>query len=211
MGCPCCIQYDNKKDSSVKIDININYINDNQKEEDDKNKNIKTKNNNYVNPSISISNVITKTESYEKQEDSNINKIKNNIKKQIFKENQLSLQLPTGKNNNFNITLIKDLEQHKKDNCSIYKSSSQVFSKKKAFEQLPFNGQQKYNSSSPKKSNEKLIQLGLNDSDDEMLSSTKGKTVEKTFISENNKNFTSSLSMPETKKKKSKKKNRNFK
>ena len=39
-----------------------------------------------------------------------------------------------------------------------------------------------------------------------MLSSTKGKTVEKTFISENNKNFTSSLSMPETKKKKSKKK-----
>ena len=206
MGCPCCIQYDNKKDSCVKIDININYINDNQKEEDDKNKNIKTKNNNYVNPSISISNVITKTESYEKQEDSNINKIKNNIKKQIFKENQLSLQLPTGKNNNFNITLIKDLEQHKKDNYSIYKSSSQVFLKKKAFEQLPFNGQQKYNSSSPKKSNEKLIQLGLNDSDDEMLSSTKGKTVEKTFISENNKNFTSSLSMPETKKKKSKKK-----
>ena len=194
MGIYCCNKNENiNKQSSVRVDLLVNNINnDKKKEEENENeKNKISKISINYSPLQTIGNVMTKTNTYEKQESSNLNKIKNEIKKQIFKEGQFNKTYSienhetninnfNDKNNKLKITLIKDLDYIKNKNHEllISKSSSHKLWNKKAFDELPFKGKQKYNSSSPKK-NAKLIKLGLFDSDDEILSSTKSKPLNK--------------------------------
>ena len=198
MGIYCCKKQNINKVSSVRIDSLVNNINnDKKKEEENENEKIKNKSSKILmnySPLQTIGNVMTKTNTYEKQESYTLNKIKSDIKKQLFKDSQLNktysienheanINYFYDKNNKLKITLIKDLDyiNNKKHELFINKSSSQKLRGKKAFEELPYKGKEKYNSSSPKK-NAKLIKLGLFDSDDEILSSTKSKPINKTNL-----------------------------
>ena len=200
MGIICCNKYNQNinKQSSIQINsLENNNINNDKKKEKEDNEKVKMKSSKILinySPLPTIGNVMTKTNTYEKLESYNLSKIKNDIKKQIFKEGQFNktssienqeanISYFFDKNNKLKITLIKDLDyiNNKKHEHLINKSSSQKLREKKAFDELPFKGKQKYNSSSPKKYN-KLIKLGLFDSDNEILSSTKSKQVNKSNL-----------------------------
>ena len=162
MGIYCCNKNENiNKQSSVRVDLLVNNLNnDKKKEEENENeKNKISKISINYSPLQTIGNVMTKTNTYEKQESSNLNKIKNEIKKQIFKEGQFNKTYSienhetninnfNDKNNKLKITLIKDLDYIKNKNHEllISKSSSHKLWNKKAFDELPFKGKQKYNS-----------------------------------------------------------------